>query len=61
MFRFYAMPLQPANQPQLIRSTQKDDYYQNCLRNNANEAFQTLAGKTKTITNTVGVVMVIAL
>ncbi|MGH0146180.1 UNVERIFIED_CONTAM: hypothetical protein FKN15_041070 [Acipenser sinensis] len=38
------MPLQPANQPQLIRSTQKDDYYQNCLRNNANEAFQTLAG-----------------
>ncbi|MGH0168941.1 UNVERIFIED_CONTAM: hypothetical protein FKN15_075695 [Acipenser sinensis] len=38
------MPLQPANQPQLIRSIQKDDYYQNCLRNNANEAFQTLAG-----------------
>ncbi|MGH0151855.1 UNVERIFIED_CONTAM: hypothetical protein FKN15_077044 [Acipenser sinensis] len=38
------MPLQPANQPQLIRSTQKDDYYQNCLRNNASEAFQTLAG-----------------
>ncbi|XP_058849054.1 peroxisome biogenesis factor 10-like isoform X1 [Acipenser ruthenus] len=41
------MPLQPANQPQLIRSTQKDDYYQNCLRNNANEAFQTLAGSKK--------------
>ncbi|XP_041129063.1 peroxisome biogenesis factor 10-like isoform X2 [Polyodon spathula] len=47
LFRFYAMPLQPANQPQIIRSTQKDDYYQNCLRNNASEAFQTLAGSKK--------------
>lgn len=39
------MPLVPANQPQLIRSSQKDEYYQTSLRNNANEAFQTLAGK----------------
>ncbi|TSL97301.1 Peroxisome biogenesis factor 10 [Bagarius yarrelli] len=38
------MPLVPANQPQLIRSIQKDEYYQTSLRNNANEAFQTLAG-----------------
>lgn len=42
------MPLVPANQPQLIRSSQKDDYYQTSLRNNANEAFQTLAGKIHT-------------
>ncbi|XP_046896050.1 peroxisome biogenesis factor 10 [Hypomesus transpacificus] len=41
------MPLVPANQPQLIRSSQKDEYYQNCLRNNANEAFQTLAGSKR--------------
>lgn len=39
------MPLVGANQPQVIRSSQKDEYYQQCLRNNANEAFQTLAGK----------------
>uniref|UniRef100_A0A3Q3WQ65 Uncharacterized protein n=1 Tax=Mola mola TaxID=94237 RepID=A0A3Q3WQ65_MOLML len=38
------MPLAPANQAQLIRSSQKDEYYQTFLRNNANEAFQTLAG-----------------
>ncbi|XP_010891519.2 peroxisome biogenesis factor 10 isoform X1 [Esox lucius] len=41
------MPLISANQPQLIRSSQKDEYYQNCLRNNANEAFQTLAGSKR--------------
>ncbi|KAJ8257693.1 hypothetical protein GJAV_G00188670 [Gymnothorax javanicus] len=41
------MPLLPANQPQLIRSSQKDEYYQNCLRNNANEAFQTFAGSKR--------------
>lgn len=39
------MPLFSANQSQLIRSSQKDEYYQSFLRNNANEAFQTLAGK----------------
>ena len=39
------MPLVPANQAQLIRSSQKDEYYQTFLRNNANEAFQTVAGK----------------
>lgn len=35
----------PANQPQQIRSSQKDEYYQTSIRNNANEAFQTLAGE----------------
>ncbi|XP_054465514.1 peroxisome biogenesis factor 10 [Anoplopoma fimbria] len=41
------MPLAPANQSQLIRSSQKDEYYQSYLRNNANEAFQTLAGSKR--------------
>ncbi|XP_061648604.1 peroxisome biogenesis factor 10 isoform X1 [Phyllopteryx taeniolatus] len=41
------MPLGPANQSQLIRAGQKDEYYQTFLRNNANEAFQTLAGSKK--------------
>ncbi|KAM9785701.1 peroxisome biogenesis factor 10 [Neosynchiropus ocellatus] len=41
------MPIAPANQSQLIRSCQKDDYYQNFLRNNANEAFQTVAGSKR--------------
>lgn len=41
------MPLPAANQSQLIRSSQKDDYYQSTLRNNANEAFQTLAGSKR--------------
>ncbi|ROL48846.1 Peroxisome biogenesis factor 10 [Anabarilius grahami] len=38
------MPLVPANQPQLIRSCQKDEYYQNNLTNNANELVHTFAG-----------------
>ncbi|XP_047450550.1 peroxisome biogenesis factor 10 [Mugil cephalus] len=38
------MPLVPANQSQLIRSSQKDEYYRASLRNIANEAYQTLAG-----------------
>ncbi|KAL6456692.1 hypothetical protein MHYP_G00352360 [Metynnis hypsauchen] len=41
------MPLVQANQPQLIRSSQKDEYYQNSLRNNADEAFQTVAGSKR--------------
>lgn len=41
------MPLSPANQSQLIRSSQKDEYYQTFLRNNANEAFQTVAGSKR--------------
>lgn len=41
------MPLIPANQPQLIRSSQKDEYYQSSLRNNSSEAFQTLAGSKR--------------
>ncbi|KAF0036588.1 hypothetical protein F2P81_011900 [Scophthalmus maximus] len=41
------MPLAPANQSQLIRSIQKDEYYQTFLRNNANEAFQSLAGSKR--------------
>ncbi|KAL4646078.1 peroxisome biogenesis factor 10 [Arapaima gigas] len=39
------MPLLPGRQPQLIRSNQKDEFYQSCLRNQANEAVQGLAGK----------------
>ncbi|XP_068163349.1 peroxisome biogenesis factor 10 isoform X2 [Antennarius striatus] len=38
------MPLAPANQSQLIRSSQKDEYYQVFLRNKASASFQTLAG-----------------
>ncbi|XP_041859000.1 peroxisome biogenesis factor 10 [Melanotaenia boesemani] len=41
------MPLAPANQAQLIRSSQKDEYYRSVLRNNANEAFHTLAGSKR--------------
>ncbi|KAM6981553.1 peroxisome biogenesis factor 10 [Tautogolabrus adspersus] len=41
------MPLAPANQSQLIRSSQKDEFYQTFLRNNANETFQTLAGSKR--------------
>ncbi|KAF7695050.1 peroxisome biogenesis factor 10 isoform X1 [Silurus meridionalis] len=41
------MALVPANQPQLIRSSQKDEYYQTSLRNNANDAFQSLAGSRR--------------
>ncbi|XP_026187957.1 peroxisome biogenesis factor 10 [Mastacembelus armatus] len=41
------MPLAPANQSQLVRSSQKDEYYQTVLRNKANEAFQTLAGSKR--------------
>ncbi|XP_036434908.1 peroxisome biogenesis factor 10 [Colossoma macropomum] len=38
------MPLVQANQPQLIRSSQKDEYYQSSFRNNTNETVQTVAG-----------------
>lgn len=41
------MPLVPANQAQLIRASQKDEHYQTFLRNNANEAFQTIAGSKR--------------
>ncbi|KAL3063606.1 hypothetical protein OYC64_000023 [Pagothenia borchgrevinki] len=41
------MQLAPANQSHLIRSSQKDEYYQSSLRNTANEAFQTLAGSKR--------------
>ncbi|XP_028663299.1 peroxisome biogenesis factor 10 [Erpetoichthys calabaricus] len=41
------MPFLPANEPQLIRSSQKDEYYLNTLRNNASEAFQILSGSKK--------------
>lgn len=41
------MPVVTANQPQLIRSSQKDVFYRTCLRNNANEAFQNLAGSKR--------------
>ncbi|XP_027869270.1 peroxisome biogenesis factor 10 [Xiphophorus couchianus] len=38
------MPLAPANQAQLIRSSQKDEFYRSLLRNSANEACQSVAG-----------------
>lgn len=41
------MPLAAANQSQLIRSTQKDEYYRTLLKNQANEAFQTCAGSKR--------------
>ncbi|XP_049608103.1 peroxisome biogenesis factor 10 [Syngnathus scovelli] len=41
------MPLAPANQSQLIRAGQKDEFYQTFLRNSANETFQTLAGSKR--------------
>ncbi|XP_029975701.1 peroxisome biogenesis factor 10 [Salarias fasciatus] len=41
------MSLAPANQAQLIRSSQKDEQYRASLRNSANEAFQTLAGSRR--------------
>ncbi|XP_006804329.1 peroxisome biogenesis factor 10 isoform X1 [Neolamprologus brichardi] len=41
------MPLAPATRAQLIRSSQKDDYYRSSLRNSANDAFQTLAGSRR--------------
>lgn len=41
------MPLIPANQSQLIRSSQKDEYYQNVLRNCSNQAVHTAAGSKR--------------
>ncbi|XP_026867118.2 peroxisome biogenesis factor 10 [Electrophorus electricus] len=41
------MPLVHANQPQLIRSSQKDEYYQTSLRNHANDVFQAIAGSKR--------------
>ncbi|XP_060931098.1 peroxisome biogenesis factor 10 isoform X2 [Limanda limanda] len=41
------MPLGPANHSQFIRSIQKDEYYQTFLKNNSNEAYQTLAGSKR--------------
>ncbi|XP_067873270.1 peroxisome biogenesis factor 10 [Heterodontus francisci] len=38
------MPILPVNQPQLIRSNQKDEYYLSSLRSYINEAFQIFAG-----------------
>ncbi|XP_038131028.1 peroxisome biogenesis factor 10 [Cyprinodon tularosa] len=41
------MPLVPANQAQLIRSSQKDEFYRTVLRNSANEACHTVAGSKR--------------
>nr|XP_033777076.1 peroxisome biogenesis factor 10 [Geotrypetes seraphini] len=41
------MPVRAANQPQLIRCSQKDEYYQGCLRAGASEVCQILAGAKK--------------
>ncbi|XP_043918928.1 peroxisome biogenesis factor 10 [Protopterus annectens] len=41
------MPLVSAYQPHLIRANQKDEFYQSCLRSNANEICQSFAGARK--------------
>ncbi|TRY96898.1 hypothetical protein DNTS_015427 [Danionella cerebrum] len=41
------MPLIPANQAQMIRSCQKDDFYHKNLRNRANELVHTCAGSRR--------------
>ncbi|CAF90846.1 unnamed protein product, partial [Tetraodon nigroviridis] len=38
------MPLIPANQAQLVRSSQKDEHYRSLIKNSVNEAFQSVAG-----------------
>ncbi|XP_011618578.1 peroxisome biogenesis factor 10 isoform X1 [Takifugu rubripes] len=38
------MSLIPANQAQLVRSSQKDEHYRSLIKNNVNEAFQSVAG-----------------
>ncbi|XP_076845208.1 peroxisome biogenesis factor 10 [Brachyhypopomus gauderio] len=43
------MPLLQANQAQLIRCSQKDEYYQTSLRNHTNDVFQTVAGSKRWI------------
>ncbi|XP_028308883.1 peroxisome biogenesis factor 10 [Gouania willdenowi] len=41
------MSLPAAHQSQLLRASQKDEYYQRILRNNANDVFQTIAGSKR--------------
>lgn len=41
------MSLIPANQAQLVRSSQKDEHYRNHIKNNVNEAFQFVAGESE--------------
>ncbi|XP_063799151.1 peroxisome biogenesis factor 10 [Pseudophryne corroboree] len=41
------MAFSPANQPQLIRSSQKDEQFQGCLKGQAHEACQAVAGAKK--------------
>lgn len=43
------MPLIPANQAQLVRSSQKDEHYRNYIKNNVNEAFQSVAGESEVL------------
>lgn len=43
------MPLIPANQAQLVRSSQKDEHYRSLIKNNVNEAFQSVAGESITL------------
>lgn len=40
------MSLIPANQAQLVRSSQKDEHYRSLIKNSANEAFQSFAGES---------------
>lgn len=42
------MSLIPANQAQLVRSSQKDEHYRSLIKNSANEAFQSFAGESLT-------------
>lgn len=41
------MSLIPANQAQLVRSSQKDEHYRNHIKNNVNEAFRSVAGESE--------------
>lgn len=43
------MSLIPANQAQLVRSSQKDEHYRSLIKNNVNEAFQSVAGESETL------------
>lgn len=43
------MPLIPANQAQLVRSSQKDEHYRSFIKNNVNEVFQSVAGESYTL------------
>lgn len=49
------MSLFPANQAQLVRSSQKDEHYRSLIKNNVNEAFQSVAGESETLSEQLAV------